>query len=93
MSCSLDVVCGKIPIDNKRIMSNFECYKIHIKYTFCNGIFFLLNIATNIQNFCIILLDKQKTKSATKGILNGLLFDINYINTIYPENDIDMYLK
>ena len=59
-------------------------------------VYFLFNIATNIQNFCIILLDKQKTKSATKGIfniLNGLLFDINYINTIYPENDIDMYLK
>lgn len=49
-----------------------------------------------MQKFCILVAILSKKNTVTKGIfniLNGLLFDINYINTIYPENDIDMYLK
>lgn len=49
-----------------------------------------------MQKFCILVAILNKKYTVTKGIfniLNGLLFDINYINTIYPENDIDMYLK
>lgn len=49
-----------------------------------------------MQNLYILVTILSKKHTVTKGIfniLNGLLFDINYINTIYPENDIDMYLK
>ena len=49
-----------------------------------------------MQNLNILVAILSKKHTVTKGIfniLNGLLFDINYINTIYPENDIDMYLK